>query len=454
MRVCKRAVTLLLLLLWCLSVAASAAVTTDYVLDDGEKRPIPRPYVPVRTLSVTASTGRSLNAPQDLFLAPSGDLVVADTGNHRVLVLSPSGEVKREITEAGGLPLSKPQGVFVDELGHLFIADSSNARIVHLSPDGTFIEAFGKPETGYLTSIDLYTPTKVLFSASTGYLYTIMGKELLTLNANNEFKGYFAANQLGFSLKNRLIQMFATEEQKKRLRKPEPVSFQNIHYQDARFFPMLLSIAKDTLINTPLIVVFALFIATLLSKDIRGKGLFRSVFFLPVILGTGFVMQQLLGVQMNADAVEVARGILLPEKVVRFLNPGVTQVILEFLSRVTLVLWKSGVQIIIFLAGLQAIPRSFYEAARVDAATEWECFWFISLPMMAPTLLLGAVYTIVAGFLDTSNEMLGYIHELGFQWSQFEYASAVSWLYFLFVILVLAALFLLLNPATKRVREG
>ena len=231
-------------------------------------------------------------------------------------------------------------------------------------------------------------------------------------------------------------------------------NFRVAFMEDARFFPMLLSIAKDTLINTPLIVVFALFIATLLSKDIRGKGLFRSVFFLPVILGTGFVMQQLLGVQMNADAVEVARGILLPEKVVRFLNPGVTQVILEFLSRVTLVLWKSGVQIIIFLAGLQAIPRSFYEAARVDAATEWECFWFISLPMMAPTLLLGAVYTIVAGFLDTSNEMLGYIHELGLQWSQFEYASAVSWLYFLFVILVLAALFLLLNPATKRVREG
>lgn len=149
-------------------------------------------------------------------------------------------------------------------------------------------------------------------------------------------------------------------------------NFRVAFMEDARFFPMLLSIAKDTLINTPLIVVFALFIATLLSKDIRGKGLFRSVFFLPVILGTGFVMQQLLGVQMNADAVEVARGILLPEKVVRFLNPGVTQVILEFLSRVTLVLWKSGVQIIIFLAGLQAIPRSFYEAARVVAATEWD----------------------------------------------------------------------------------
>lgn len=224
--------------------------------------------------------------------------------------------------------------------------------------------------------------------------------------------------------------------------------------EDAKFFPMLLSIAKDTLINVPLIVVFALFIATLLNKNIRGRGFFRTIFFLPVILGTGFVMQQLLGVQMNNDAIEVARGILLPEKVVRFLPPGVTQIIMEFLSRITLILWKSGVQIIIFLAGLQSIPQSFYEAARVDAATEWECFWFISLPMMVPTILLGAVYTIVVGFLDTSNEMLGYIHELGFQWSQFEYASAVSWLYFLFVILVLVVLFALLSPASRRVKEN
>lgn len=91
-------------------------------------------------------------------------------------------------------------------------------------------------------------------------------------------------------------------------------NFRVAFMEDARFFPMLLSIAKDTLINTPLIVVFALFIATLLSKDIRGKGLFRSVFFLPVILGTGFVMQQLLGVQMNADAVEVARASSCPKR--------------------------------------------------------------------------------------------------------------------------------------------
>ena len=226
-------------------------------------------------------------------------------------------------------------------------------------------------------------------------------------------------------------------------------NFRVAFMEDARFFPMLLSIAKDTLINTPLIVVFALFIATLLSKDIRGKGLFRSVFFLPVILGTGFVMQQLLGVQMNADAVEVARGILLPEKVVRFLNPGVTQVILEFLSRVTLVLWKSGVQIIIFLAGLQAIPEELKEAAAIDGAGKWRTFRSITLPLLKPTLLLGAVLLSVAylqffeesfvmtqgGPLDSTLSAAYYVYQK-FGFGQYGIASAASWVLFIIIALV------------------
>lgn len=231
-------------------------------------------------------------------------------------------------------------------------------------------------------------------------------------------------------------------------------NFRIAFLEDARFFPILLSISKDTLINTPLIIAFSLFIAILLNKEIKGKGLFRSVFFLPVILGTGFVMQQLLGVNINQDAVEVARGILLPEKLIKFLNPSVTRLILDFLSRITLILWKSGVQIIIFLAGLQSIPSSFYEAASVDAATEWECFWFISLPMLVPIILLCSVFTIVSSFLDTTNEMMNYINELNFQWSQVEYSAAVSWLYFMFVIIILVVLFVILGPASRRVKEN
>lgn len=237
MKLIKRLAILLTLLLWMMGTASvSADSVTNYVLDEGDKRPIPQAYIPVRTISVGASTGKNLNSPQDLFLSASGDLYVADTGNNRVLVLDAEGNVKQEITEAGGKPLSKPQGVYVDNYNHLFIADSSNARIVHLSSSGTFIEEFGKPEASYLSSVDLYSPTKIIFGDSTGFLYTIMGKELLTLDAHNEFKGYFASNKLEFSLKNLLIRLFASEEQKRKIQKAEPVSFNNIHYQDNRIY--------------------------------------------------------------------------------------------------------------------------------------------------------------------------------------------------------------------------
>ena len=240
MKKAKKILVALFLGFWVLGstvCAASVKQFTNYVLDnDGNRLPIPEAYTSVAAISVLNSTGRDFNSPQDLFVSKDGAIFVADTGNNRVLKLDDKGNLLMEITNAGGKPLSKPQGVFVDELGHIFIADSANARIVHLSATGSFIEEFGKPQTNYLTSIDLYSPTKVFFSDSTGYLYTIMGKELLTLDAENEFKGYFAANKLEFSLKNLLIRRFATQEQKKRMNKPEPVSLNNVHYQNNRIY--------------------------------------------------------------------------------------------------------------------------------------------------------------------------------------------------------------------------
>lgn len=139
------------------------------------------------------------------------------------------------------------------------------------------------------------------------------------------------------------------------------------------------------------------------------------------------------------------------EDIVKFLPSAVTGGIVGFLNRISVILWRSGVQIIIFLAALQSVPSSLYEAAKVDSATEWECFWFITLPLVAPMILLNSVYTVVASFADTSNEILKYINEQAFQWSNWEYSSAVSWLYFVFILMVLGIIFLILNPASKRV---
>ena len=213
-------------------VTVRGAAGTDYILEDGDKRPMPQAYTYAHTISVAAITGKNMSSPQDLFVAPSGELYIADTENNRVVVLNPDGSLKKEITEAGEKKLAKPQGIFVDNEGHLFIADSANARIVHMSASYQYIEEFGKPETNYFSSISLYSPAKIIFSESTGFLYTIMGKELITLDAKNDFKGYFGANKMKFSFKNLFIRLFASEEQKRRIRKSEPVSISNIHLEN------------------------------------------------------------------------------------------------------------------------------------------------------------------------------------------------------------------------------
>ena len=151
---------------------------------------------------------------------------------------------------------------------------------------------------------------------------------------------------------------------------------------DIKFVPIFIGTVKFTLIDTPLIIIFSLLISVLINRDIRGRGFFREIFFIPVLLGSGFVMQQLLGQNVNQQAMEVARGILLPQEVSLYLGPVVSGLIKGFLDRITLVLWGSGVQTLLFLAGLQGISKSLYESARCDSATEWEMFWKITLPMI------------------------------------------------------------------------
>lgn len=224
-------------------------------------------------------------------------------------------------------------------------------------------------------------------------------------------------------------------------------------FENTDFVPMFLDIAQRSLINTPLINIFSIFIAILLNKNMKGRGLFRAFVFLPVILGSGFIMQQLLGQNVDKEAMEVARGILLPEQVRIYIGPEGVNLVQGFLNTITVIMWKSGVQIIIYLAGLQGISASLYEAARVDSATPWEMFWQITLPMLAPSLLLNFIYTFVDSFTDSSNKLVTYILKVGFTDGKFEYSAALSWLYFAFVIVIVAIVFAVMKPFVNRVSE-
>ena len=220
-------------------------------------------------------------------------------------------------------------------------------------------------------------------------------------------------------------------------------NFRYIFFYDINFVPTFLKVVTDTLLNTPLCMVFSLIIAIFINRKMVGRGFFRTAFFIPVLLGTGYIMKQLLG--MGVDGMTVTTGILVPKLIADLLGPSITEVVQGFLDRITVVLWKSGVQIVLFLAGLQGISGSLYEAARVDGATEWEMFWKITLPMISPVIMMNVVYTIVSFFTDTTNPLVDYIYKMNFTNQQFEYAAAMSWLYFIFALVLCLGSILLMR---------
>lgn len=209
------------------------------------------------------------------------------------------------------------------------------------------------------------------------------------------------------------------------------VGFENysqIFLKDPDFIIGLESYLLETLIAVPVIVAFALIIAMLLNQKIACRGLFRMIFFLPIIIASGPVMQQLADQDaasipmMNVTMIEQ----LLDEYLPRVLATSITSV---FSNMITL-LWYSGVQILIFLAALQKIDTSLYEAAKMDGGSKWECFWKITLPTIKPMILLNVVYTVIFMSNNEQNALIVLIYDTMLSATGgYGYASAMAWLY-------------------------
>lgn len=220
---------------------------------------------------------------------------------------------------------------------------------------------------------------------------------------------------------------------------------------DTTFVPVLLDEVKTMLIRTPLILAFSLILAICISRKIKLRGFFRFSFFLPFLLGTGNVLQQMLNVGVDTQVLSLESVTIIPPYILNYLGDNVVEVVNMFFSNVVLVLWNSGVQILLFMSGIQSISPSLYESASVDGATEWEKFWKITLPMLVPIILLNLVYTITESFTSTTNAMLIYIKQRAFSSnSDFEFASAASLLYMLVVLAFIGVAFLILGRSGMR----
>ncbi len=203
----------------------------------------------------------------------------------------------------------------------------------------------------------------------------------------------------------------------------------------------LLSLTAKLIMGVPLIVVFALLMAMMLNMKLKGKGFFRTIFFLPVIVVSGPVMSMINSSNSSIQAVDMT----IIENAIRQTFPmWMADSVMWVFSNIIMLLWYAGVQILIFLAALQKIDTALYEAAKIDGGSNWECFWKITLPTIKPFLLLNAIYTVVFLSQDTIiNPVITLVKNAVTSPLGYGYSSAFAWMYSMVILLFVGVVALL-----------
>ncbi len=217
---------------------------------------------------------------------------------------------------------------------------------------------------------------------------------------------------------------------------------------DPTFIQLLIEYAVETAVSVPIVLIFSMIIALFLNVDFRLRGLFRTIFFLPVVITSGPVIRELTA-QGVTSVPQVASSPLV-QQFVEQLPTALRSPVQYLLTSFILILWFSGVQILIYLAGLQKIDRYVYEAAAVDGASAWESFWKITLPSLSTTTLVNALYTVITLSHFSENKVITYIYSRTYDVEGgIGYASAMAFIYSLVLILLLVGVYLLLAPRFK-----
>lgn len=217
------------------------------------------------------------------------------------------------------------------------------------------------------------------------------------------------------------------------------------------FTEALLGFAKELIVQVPIIIVFSIIIAILLNQPIKCRGLFRAVFFLPVIISSGPVINEL--VTQGAGGASLMSSMGFTTMLEDLLGPTLAEPITGLFSDIIIIFWFSGVQILIMLAGIQKMDKQVYEAAHVDGAGSWEIFWKITLPSLKALIFVSTIYTIVLLSTFSNNEVIVQIKNNMFATDAnfgYGFASAMSWIYMLVMALFIILVCVVLLPRDKK----
>ena len=226
--------------------------------------------------------------------------------------------------------------------------------------------------------------------------------------------------------------------------------------EELDFTKGLLMSVGEMAASVPVIVVVSFLIAILIKSKFPGRGLYRLLFFLPVILTAGIlptidkadILQGLIGsgtvVDWGAqnDAANLINTAWLTDALMGMnVGTGLVKYLVDAIKNIIHIVNSSGIQILIFLAALQTVSPSIYEAARVEGATGWETFWKVTVPMISPQILVVAVYTVIDSFVNVNNTLIQTIYKIGFVNFNIGYAAAMSWLYFAVIAVIIGVVY-------------
>ena len=212
---------------------------------------------------------------------------------------------------------------------------------------------------------------------------------------------------------------------------------------DPEFTRLLTEEVSRMVIDSLAIMVFSFFVALILNQKFKGRALVRAIFFLPVILSSGVILgletdnslmaQVQVAIEENTTGMSITAAV---ENILRTAGVGVRafETVFEIIDNIYNIAISSGIQIIIFLSGLQTISTSMYEAADIEGCTKWESLWKITFPMISSMFLVNWIYTIIDFCMRSDNEVIEKITKVMVEQINYGFSSAMTWIYFLIVI--------------------
>lgn len=236
------------------------------------------------------------------------------------------------------------------------------------------------------------------------------------------------------------------------------------HYRDmlasnGLYINNLAAALADMFSSLPIIVALSLILAVVLNQKFRGRLVARAIFFLPVIIASGVVINILKSGYIHAPLFNVTSGaqyaygglidfnailsnLQLPEQVAALFS--------KYLSNVFDLIWSCGIQLVLFLSGLQSIPAQLYEVSKIEGATKWEEFWYLTVPMLKDVILLVLVYTMIELFTAIDNPVIAQAYSIMKNDQIYDSSSAMLWGYFLIVGAAMGLVLLIYNRCCLR----